>query len=116
MAYDKDDIRSRVLLTVSRVESTRKPGSGYMIRVVQYHKKDGTNIAVKVGVGEFYKHEEGGEERFKAKEWGKKDFAAVTARWAEIKPLIDNPPAAPAEGTQQADEAAAKKDDEVPFS
>lgn len=79
------------LLVISKRESTKKPGSGWKIRVVQW-VKDGASLSVKLECGEYWTDEATNEERFKAKGFSKKDLDACKPKWGEIIGFMNNPP------------------------
>lgn len=111
---DKPSIQSRELLILSSNESKNKPGSGWKLRVVQYHK-DGKSVSVKLETGEYWTGDDG-VVRFKAKGLALRDLEALERKGADgktvysaVKALMKDPPPIPEEVPID------KPGDEAPF-
>lgn len=87
----ESEVRAIELLVISSKASTKKEGSGWKIRVVQWAKGT-TSVSVKLECGEYWRDEEG-RERFKAKGFAKRDLDACKPKWPEIMALMTTPPA-----------------------
>lgn len=89
-----DQWQTVVLKTLREKASTYKPGTTYLIQVVQ-KIKNGKTVAVKIRVGETYIHAATGETRFKAGDLSTEDIKTINEHLPEIEALKKNPPPPP---------------------
>lgn len=112
-----DNMRRIELLVIKDEPSTKTPGSGKRLSVVQW-AKDGKSVSVQLIQADYWINDNNRETYFKAKGIGLTGLLACNPRWKEIAELMKNPPAIvePAKAsTEQPPQEASSEIEEVPF-
>lgn len=119
-----DDMRRIVLKVVKDEPSTKKPGAGKQLAIVQW-AKGGKSVACQVIQSDYWKNENNGETYYKAKGLPLSSIQALFAPgengapsfWVreKIAELMKNPPAVAAAAAPKAAASSIETIEEVPF-